>query len=123
MITKILFTLSVIIAIFIFMRIKHENQATQSRKIKKAEPSENQKLFRQGAYLFLIFMVVSALAVMYFELGDRYAKVTVHVINTQTGQRVTYQAEQQDIKSHQFKTLKGRTIYIADIERMEIEPQ
>jgi len=123
MITKILFTLSIIVAFVIYMRIKQENQAATKRSPTKTTPSENEKMFRKGAYLFLIFMVISALAVMYFEIGDRYATVNVHVINTQTGQRVTYQAEQQDIKSNQFKTLQGRTIFVADIERIEIEPQ
>jgi len=108
----------------IFMRNKNATQTSrESRPQPKKVPSENEKMFRQGAYLFLIFMVISAIVVMYFELGERYATVKVHVINTQTGERTSYQAEQQDIKSNQFKTLKGRTIYVADIERMEIEPE
>jgi len=46
-----------------------------------------------------------------------------HVVNTQTGERVSYQAEQQDIKSDSFKTLKGKTVYVADIECIETEEE
>ena len=80
-------------------------------------------MFRQGAYLFMLFMVLSALAVFFLEIGDKYEKVNVYVVNTQTGQKMSYKAEQKDIKSNSFKTLEGRTVYIADIERIEIVPE
>ena len=121
MITKILFTILVIFGVIIFARAKREKEISAANNTKPAEPSEGEKMFRQGAFLFLIFMALSALAMFYFELGERYATVSVHVVNTQTGERVTYQAEQKDIKSNSFKTLEGRTVYVADIERIEIE--
>lgn len=80
-------------------------------------------MFRQGAWLFLVFMVISAIVFMYFGWNERHSLVNVHIINTRTGETTTYQAEQQDVKSDRFKTLQGRTVYLADIERMEIEPQ
>lgn len=132
MITKILFTITVVVGVMLFFRMKSANRqddpsATQrggrSTKAKPAEPSEGEKMFRQGAWLFMILMGISALVMVVYELGSQYATVNVHVVNTQTGARVSYQAEQKDIKSNQFTTLEGRTIYIADIERIEIEPE
>ena len=122
MITKIIFTLLIIMGAVIFLRMKQaeNNPQTQPQKV---ERSESVKMFRQGAWLFLIFMVISALVVFYFKIGDRYETVSVHVINIQTGERVTYQAQQQDIKSNKFTTVQGRTVYVADIERVEIEPE
>ena len=123
MITKILFTLTVIVGVILFFRTKRARPQQQNRSSQpKKEISENEKMFRQGAYLFMLFMVISALAVFFFEIGDDYTKVNVHVINTQTGQRLSYEAEQKDIKSNSFKTLEGRTVYIADIERIEVDP-
>ncbi len=122
MIGKILFTLIIIGGFILYLRMKATDE-TSPRSQQKTERSEGHKMFRQGAYLFLIFMLISALVVFYFEIGDRFSSAKVHVINTQTGQRVTYQANQQDIKSSHFKTLDGRTIYVADIERIEIEPE
>ncbi|MCK4707572.1 MAG: hypothetical protein KAU21_03060 [Gammaproteobacteria bacterium] len=124
MITKILFTLTVIVGVILFFRTKRAQPQQQKRSPQvKKELSENEKMFRQGAYLFMLFMVISALAVFFFEIGDNYATVKVHVVNTQTGHKQTYKATQKDIKSNSFKTLEGRTVYIADIERIEIEPE
>lgn len=122
MLTKILLTITVIMGAIAYLRMRQPDDKPLRRPV-KAEPSENQKLFRQAAYLFLAFMVISALVVFYFEIGDRYKTVNVHVVNTQTGERATYQAEQKNIKSNQFTTLQGRTVYVADIERIEIEAE
>ncbi len=122
MITKILFTLTVIVGVILFFRTRSAEAPQHKASATKKEPSENEKMFRQGAYLFMLFMVLSALAVFIFKIGDDYATVNVHVINTQTGQKLSYKAEQQEIKSNSFKTLEGRTVYVADIERIEIEP-
>lgn len=129
MITKILLTITVIVAAALFLRMKNEASPQRSpgargkTSTKPAEPSENEKMFRQGAWIFMIVMAISAITMVVYELGEQYETVNVHVINTQTGARMTYQAEQKDIKSNQFTTLEGRTIYIADIERIEIETE
>jgi hypothetical protein len=120
MITKILFTILVVVGTILFFRKQRTQQVRHSSA--PAVMSEGQKMFRQGAYLFMLFMVLSAIAVFVFKLGDDYATVNVHVINTQTGKRITYKAEQKDIQSNHFKTLEGRTVFVADIERIEVEP-
>ena len=122
MIAKFLLTLSVILGIIFYFRLKR-GESVQLANEQPHVPSENEKMFRQGAYLFMIFMLLSALAMFFFEIGDRYSTVQVHVVNTQTGERTTYQAEQKDIKSNSFTTLDGRTVYVADIERIEIETE
>ncbi len=122
MISKILFTLLVIVGTIVFFKKQREFETRRGVQ-KSAELSENQKLFRQGAYLFLGFMVLSAVVMLTFEIGESYETVKVHVINTQTGNRQTYQAQQQDIKSNRFTTIEGRVVYVADIERVEIEPE
>ncbi len=122
MITKILFTLLVIVGTILFFKKQREGEIRRSAQ-QVPELSENQKLFRQGAYLFLGLMVLSAIVMLTFEIGERYETVKVHVINTQTGNRQTYQAQQQDIKSNRFTTIEGRVVYVADIERVEIEPE
>ena len=120
MLSKIVLTILVIMAAFFFLKMREPTVSARQRP-QPSPPSEGQKVFRQAAYVFLVFMVISALLVFYFEIGDRYKTVNVHVVNTQTGERVSYRAEQQDIKSDQFTTLEGRTVYVADIERIEIE--
>jgi len=121
MITKILFTIVVVLGTIIFFKKTRGQQVARSSA--PAVMSEGQKMFRQGAYLFMILMVISAIGVFVFKLGDDYATVNVHVINTQTGERVTYQAEQKQIKSDRFKTVDGKTVFVADIERVEVESE
>lgn len=126
MITKILFTISIIVGVIFFLRLRNASDDNSSRsnpaqKRQAAAPSEGEKMFRQGAWLFLILMGLSALVMVVYELGEQYDTATVHVVNIQTGKTSSYQAEMKDIKSSQFTTLEGRTIYIADVERMEVE--
>lgn len=122
MISKILFTIFVILGTITFFRMKREFDIRQTAR-QSVEMSDNEKMFRQGAWLFMFFMVIIAIAFFIFEIGDRYATVKVHVINSQTGERVSYQAEQKNIKSKMFTTLEGRTVYVADTERVEVEPE
>jgi len=130
MITKILLTLTVIVGAALFLRIK-ANRNGEGRRVvtrtpasaKPSPPSEREKLFRQAAWLFMLLMATSAIVMVVYELGEQYATVRVHVVNTQTGERTSYQAEQKDIKSNQFTTLEGKTVYIADVERLEIDPE
>jgi ABC-type Fe3+ transport system permease subunit len=128
MITKILLTLTVIVAVILFLRMKaslrdHDTTSRRSSASQPAIPGEKEKMFRQGAWIFMIVMGISAIVMVIYELGAQYATVNVHVVNTQTGERVSYQAEHKDVKSNQFTTLEGRTVYLADIERMEVEPE
>lgn len=121
MITKILFTLTVIVGVILFFKTKR-GSTVAIRSSVKAEESENQKMFRQGAYLFLILMIISAVVMMSMNFFEKSSTVTVNVINTQTGKQVTYKAERQDVKSRQFKTILGSTVFVAESERIEIIP-
>jgi len=47
--------------------------------------------------------------------------LTVHVINTQTGARSSYQARREDVQASSFTTVDGRKVYVAGIERIEVE--
>ena len=125
MITKILFTISIIVGVIFFLRMRNASEdnpsdSSHSRSQQPAAPSEGEKMFRQGAWLFLILMGISAVVMVVYELGEQYDTATVHVVNTRTGESHSYQAEMKDIKSSQFTTLEGRTIYIADVERIEV---
>ena len=71
--------------------------------------------------VILILMVISAVGMMVMNFFEFNSTVTVHVIDTQSGRQVTYRAQQQDIKSRQFKTINGRIVYVADSERIEVE--
>ncbi len=125
MFTKILLTLFLFGAAMLFIKKRQadEEAAERPRPAASAAPrviSENEKMFRQGAWLFLIFMVLSAIGIIAFKIGDRYATVEVRIINTRSGEVRTYRAQRNAISSDRIVTEDGRTIYLADIERMEV---
>lgn len=67
-------------------------------------------------------MVIAAVVFTVFDFSSS-DNVTVHVINVKTGTKQTYTAEQKNIQGGRFTTIDGRTIYVADVERVEIEAQ
>lgn len=121
MLTKILFTLTVIVGTLIFFKKQRAGQVTRSHASTRVT-SENQKMFRQGAYLFLALMIFSAIAVFAYRLNSDADTMQVRVVNTQTGTSTVYLAAQKDIQAKYFTTIKGRKVYIADVERIEVEP-
>ena len=128
MFTKLLFTLVIFGAALLFLKKRQADEEATERP-RRAGPtpspamSENERLFRQGAWLFLILMVISAVGIVIFKIGDRYATVEVRIINTRSGEVRTYRAPRDAIQSDRIVTEDGRTIYLADVERMEVDPE
>lgn len=118
MISKILITLAVIVGCMWMLSARAKpalktipNPAVERKKI----------LLRNAAIGFMAVMAVAAGAMIYLEVDDRSAVVTVHVINTQSGARQSYRVMKNEIHSDGFTTLDGLQVFVAGIERIEIE--
>jgi hypothetical protein len=69
----------------------------------------------------LVSMMLAAAGLYLFEGWEaRRRPVTVRVINANTGTVVTYQVSPKDVTGRSFRTLDGRRVTLADVERMEI---
>ncbi len=77
----------------------------------------------QVALGFMGIMVIAAGIIVYQDINAPPAVVTVHVINTQSGEKISYRAIKDDIQGDSFTTLDGRRIYVAGVERLEVESQ
>ena len=121
MLTKLILTLLVIVGALWFVSSKRGEPKQRVLVIASKKEQENRQMLRYGAYVFMGVMVIAASVMIYLELSDSYATVTVHVVNTQSGTRSSYQARQQDIQGSSFTTLDGRKVYVAGIERIEVE--
>ncbi len=122
MITKILFTLGVIITCIWFFSSR---QAADSelRVIEDPAQVKRRKRLQYGAFAMMAVMVLVAATMIFVETSRAPEVVTVHVVNTQSGDRQTYRALRDQIEADSFTTPDGRVIYLAGVERLEVERQ
>ena len=118
MISKILVTLAVIM---ICMWMLSSRGKPELRKIPNPADERRKKHMRNGAIAFMIIMAITAGVMIYLEVDKRSAIVTVHVINTQSGAQKSYRVMKNDIHGDGFTTLDGLQVFVAGIERIEIE--
>ncbi|MDJ0805707.1 MAG: antitermination protein NusG [Gammaproteobacteria bacterium] len=125
MITKLLFTLGVIAIAWLVIRNRNRPRriSSDAQSSRLAAPSSNPQDTRSprlAAYALIGFMVLASGIVLFMQWRDEYRVVSVQVINTQTGETVTYQARRGDVEGRRFQTLDGRVVNVADIERIEM---
>jgi len=121
MITKILLTIAVIIGCLWMLSARREKARPVLKVIANPQDQQRQKMLRTGAWAFMALMIVAAVVMITVEQWDQNTVVTVHVVNTQSGARISYQARREDVQSDSFTTLDGRKVFSAGIERIEIE--
>lgn len=121
MLTKIILTLSVIVGCFWFVSSKRAQNRQPLLVVASKKEQQRKAILQRGVYLFMFIMVISAATMIYLEISDRYTTVTVHVINTQTGVKNSYQARREDVNASSFTTVEGRKVFVAGIERIEVE--
>ena len=124
MITKILFTAAIIVVVLILVRVIGSRKAAgQDGRLIDITPTREGAKGRVGPVLMgmLALVVIAGVAyVVFSEVADEHREITVEVINTRTGASVRYQVERGDIRGRTFRTLDGRTVTVADVERIEI---
>ena len=126
MITKILFTAAIIVAILILVRmVGGRNAKRQDGRLIDITPARGNAASRRriGSIMMgmLALVVIAGVAyVVFSEVADERRAITVEVINTRTGESLRYQVQKGDIRGRTFRTLDGRTVTVADVERIEI---
>ena len=118
MIGKILVTLAVIVACMWMLSARTKPTL---KTIPDPAAERNRILLRNAAIGFMVIMSVAAGTMVFLEADNRGPVVTVHVVNTQSGARKSYQARKSDIQSDGFTTLDGLQVFVAGIERIEVE--
>ena len=118
MFTKILLTLGVIV---LCLMILPRRGPSKLKTVVNPQTLRNRKIMRNAALAFMGVMVLTAGAMIYLEVDKRNAVVTVHVINTQSGDSKSYRVQKSDIHSDGFTTTDGVQVFVAGVERIEIE--
>ena len=121
MLTKLIVTLAVIVGCLWFASSKRNQELQPVQNKPSRKERERKLLLTRSAFAFMFLMVLAAGVIVFFELQDDYETVTVHVINSETNARMSYEAQRQDVTENSFTTLEGRKVFVADVERVEVE--
>ncbi|MCB1876878.1 MAG: hypothetical protein KDH88_12975 [Chromatiales bacterium] len=122
MLSKILLTLLVIIVAFIVI-------GARSSSVREGEPSRpttpsagakpSRKAWLIGGVVALL-LIASLASILYRNWQYGQELVSVRVVNIQSGQAQIYRTRRANIEGRSFNTLDGRTVTVADMERVEV---
>ncbi len=123
-IKEMLLTASVVALVYLVVR-KRSGMAARRRPpatvaAATTDPSRHIAM-RRGVYLFFGLMLAVSAAFVYVEWRENDRVIDVRVVNSRTGKTVRYRAHRGDVGSRSFTTVDGRTVMVADVERIEVD--
>ncbi|MDH3693463.1 MAG: hypothetical protein OER96_02695 [Gammaproteobacteria bacterium] len=118
MLTKILFTVAVIVVVMFVFR--HRNQPSPVKNIAPAVAEQSKGITPQMlAYIFIVLiMLVSGLLYLFYWM-EQNTIVNIKVIDA-GGEAFNYQAHKKSIEGKEFTTLDGRRVTLGDSDRVEM---
>lgn len=116
MITKILFTLAIIVGVVLL--VKFRGRVPQSAQ--PAQPDETAQGFRWLAFFAVLLILIGSAFFIWQTWRDASEILVLRVIDTRTQQVTEYRAYRSDIKDRVFRTVDGRRISLAETERLEV---
>ena len=119
MLTKILFTVAVIVVVLLVYQARFRPVSEAVQKV-KSDPLFPQKPAKWVVYTVAGILAASSGVVYYFKWQSDNTILTIRVISSQQEQPFTYKARQKDIKGRTFTTLDGRVVTLGDAERIEL---
>ena len=117
MLTKILFTLAVILVVALVFRIK--NTRANPAAAAKAAPSKGGVSAAMVAYTLLGLVIAISALVFVLHWQDQHRVIDIQVTNSQ-GEALKYQAYKKTIEGRRFTTIDGVSVDLADSDRIEI---
>ncbi len=117
MITKFLLTALIIIAAVMYLRHRSTQGGASVRPQPPAPPAWYWRLLPAG--LLLAALLVSA-GMFWVQWQDEHRIYVARVIDTRTGEVSTYSVYRDAVHGRSFETIDGRSITLADVERLEV---
>lgn len=125
MITKVFFTMLVIVIVGMIFRSKNQSQQAQNQRATKEVEvnAANSSLAPKTVAYMLVGLLIMVSGVVYFySWSDANQLVTLRVIDA-SGGLSEYQAYQKDIRGRVFISIDGVQIQLADTDRLEMIQQ
>lgn len=118
MLTNILVTVLVVIAVLTFYRVKNSGRVTDTARRIEARTPADKRFGRLVAYGFvgLLILISAAWYGLYWQ--EQHRIITIRVISN--SETTTYKAYNKDLKGNRFESIDGRTVILGDSERIEI---
>ncbi|MGI9319332.1 MAG: hypothetical protein ACR2QW_18540 [bacterium] len=117
MLTKILFTLLVIIGVAIFYR----NKSTATAVAAKAKPVEAEGSLPTRTLAYILIGVLIAISASIFVYSRHQDNRIINIkVTSEGGDVVHYQARHRDIKGRNFKSLEGINVTLGQGDRVEM---
>jgi hypothetical protein len=121
-ITKILFTVAVAVAVYLFYRGRGRPVAAPPRQ--RQNPPEATISPHLIAYSLLGVLAVVSAALFYLNWSEDHSVIEIRVTNSRTGYETSYQAQKMTIHGRSFETLDGRAVTLGADDRIEmLEPE
>ena len=118
MLTKILFTLLVIVGVAIFYRNKASTANAVQNSPARAEPDGTLST-RSLAYILIGVLVAISIGIFTYNRHQQNRIVNIKV-TAETGEVTHYQARHRDIKGRQFTSLEGISVTLGQSDRIEM---
>lgn len=119
MFLKLLLTALVIAGALLTLRMRSQKQYTASAPVLNAA-QDRRPMLKFLAAGVVALMLAGAALYLYHQWSDAYQVVTVRVIDTRSDRATAYQVYKGDIDGRSFVTTDGRTVTLAEVERLEV---
>lgn len=119
MLTKLLLTLAVILAAYYVLRARPSGKRTGVARGEQV-PVLPRGVIRPLAYALLGVMLGGSAFWLYRDWVHGRVVVQVEVVNTNTGGVTTYRAHRADIDGRRLRTVDGKVVTLAEVERMVV---
>lgn len=127
MITKILFTLAVVIVVaLVFRHRSHGDKVAQSSEgsskgANQGKTNRGSLSTRTVAYCILVVLVALSTTIFMVSYKSDNKIINIRVI-AEDGMSTIYQAKQKSIKGRRFITLDGKQVTLGESDRIEMTP-
>ncbi|MEM7195168.1 MAG: hypothetical protein AAF402_09475 [Pseudomonadota bacterium] len=119
MITKVLFTLLVIIGVSFYFRTKSTPAASAKKPVEPPTESETAVSTRSLAYIMIALLIAISMAIFIYKWQSDNRIVNIRVMSD-SGIATTYQARHKSIKGRSFTTLDGTLVNLGESDRIEM---
>ena len=119
MLTKLLFTIIVIVSVLLVYSARFRQSANVIQRT-KSDTNKPNRTTRIVLYAFAGMIALTSCAFFVYKWRIDNTVVSIRVLSGSSENATTYKALQKDIKGRTFTTLDGRLVTIGEADRIEL---